>query len=345
MGMTVGLMYNLGKHDPPGPGEPPDANAEYDSEHTVMAIEAALASAGHQVLLVEGDEEAYAKLRERRPDFVFNICEGLRGASRESHVPAMLEMLGIPYTGSGILTMAVSLDKTAAKKLFVQQGVPTPAFREIAPGDPIDWSGFRFPLFVKPAWEGSSMGVSPNSRVENPADLMERVLYIHEAYRQPALVEEFISGREFTVGMVGNDQPVIFPIMEILYDQVPAEHGPIYSYQFKQTWGKDWSFYRCPAETDELLEAALKRTAVAAVRALGCVDVARVDIRLDEDGLPYVLEVNPLPGLAPEYSDLVRQAERAGWSYNELVTAILNAGLHRYQNRARGASTLADTAD
>lgn len=343
MGFTVGLMFNLGKYDPPGLGEPPDAHAELDSEETVNAIANALRTGGHSVLMIEGNEEAFNRLREAHPQIVFNICEGLRGASRESHVPAMLEMLGIPFTGAGVLGLAVSLDKAVAKKLLRFHGVPTPEFRSIAPGQVTDWSGLRFPLFVKPALEGSSKGITPASRVESPAELVERVQQVHRLYRQPALVEEFVGGREFTVGIVGNDPPRILPIMEICFDHVPDDHGPIYSYQFKQQWD-DWSYYRCPAEVEDLLGESLRQTALAAMRALGCVDVARVDLRMGADGVPYVLEVNPLPGLSPGFSDLARQAERAGWSYEYLVNAILEAGLIR-NGLLPGITGLADTAD
>lgn len=312
MGLTVGLMFNLGKNEPPEEGEPPDAHAELDSEQTVKAIAAALESVGHEVALIEGDEEAYLKLRQVRPDIVFNICEGLRGESRESHIPAMLEMLGIPYAGSGVLALALTLNKAAAKKMLLYHGVPTPPFCTIAPGEPISWDGLRFPLFVKPANEGSSMGITPDSKVNTPAELVDRVRYVHDMYHQPALVEEFVDGREFTVGMVGNANPTIFPVIEINYNIVPADHGNIYSYQFKKEWDAD-DYYLCPAPVDEATELLLKRTALAAFRALGCVDVGRVDIRLGSDGVPYVLEVNALPGLSPGFSDLCRQAGKGGY--------------------------------
>lgn len=344
MGLTVGLMFNLGKYDPLEEGEPPDAHAELDSEHTVKAIAAALASAGHQVVLIEGDEDAYPKLRELRPDMVFNICEGLQGESRESQIPAMLEMLGIPYTGSGVLALALSLDKVAAKKMLLYHGVPTPTFRTIDPGQPVEWEGLSFPLFVKPANEGSSMGIGPESKVNNPAELIDRVRYVHEMYRQAALVEEFVDGREFTVGLVGNENPTIFPIIEINYNLVPDEHGNIYSYQFKKEWDAD-EYYLCPAPIDEATELLLKKTALASFRALGCVDVARVDIRLGTDGVPYVLEVNALPGLSPGFSDLCRQAEKAGLTYEELVNSILEAALERHRVAESVRRRLAQSAD
>lgn len=336
MGLDVALMFNLGKYDPPQEGEPPDANAELDSERTVMAVAEALRAGGHRVTLIEGNLEAYPALRRSRTDMVFNICEGVQGESRESQVPAMLEMLGIPYTGSGPLALALSLDKPTAKKVFAYHGVASPRFRSFEPGEAVDTAGLRFPLFVKPAREGSSMGISPQSRVENPAELVERVHYIHRLYHQAALVEEFLVGREFTVGLVGNHDLTVFPVMEINYDPVPEYNGRIYDYQFKQEWD-DWRFFHCPAPISRELEAQLKETAVAAWRSLGCVDVGRVDLRLDADGVPNALEVNPLPGLSPGYSDLCRLADIEGMGYTALVNRIINAAIERYglSERAR----------
>ena len=336
MGLHVALMFNLGKYDPPQDGEPPDAHAELDSERTVMAVAEALRVGGHSVTLIEGNLDAYPALRRIRPDIVYNICEGVRGESRESQIPALLEMLGIPYTGSGPLALALSLDKPTAKKIFAYHNVATPRFRAFEPGEAIDTNGLRFPLFVKPAREGSSMGISPDSRVLNAAETTERVLYIHRAYHQAALVEEFLEGREFTVGLVGNQDPTVLPVMEVNYDPVPNYNGRIYDYQFKQEWD-DWKYFHCPAPIPPDLEARVVATAIAAWRVLGCVDVGRVDVRLDADGVPSALEVNPLPGLSPGYSDLCRQADVAGFGYTTLVNRILDAAIDRYglADRAR----------
>lgn len=328
MPLVVGLMYNLGKQEPPAEGEPPDAHAELDSEETVLAVATALAAAGHQVVWIEGNEQAFGRLREVRPDIVFNMCEGLRGESRESHIPAILDMLGIPYTGSGVLSLALALDKAAAKRAFAYHGVPTPRFRTIAPGQAADPGDLRFPLFVKPVREGSSMGIGPNSIVNTPAELADRVAALHRLYRQPALVEEYIQGREFTVGMVGNEPLHLFPMMEINFAPVPADHGHVYSRHFKVHWDAA-EFYLCPAPVAPELEQAIKAVAMAAFRALGCRDVGRVDIRLGADGVPYVLEVNPLPGLTPDFSDLCRSAAVGGVDYQALVNSILAAAIAR----------------
>lgn len=329
MALSVALMFNLGKNDPPKDDEPPDANAEFDSEKTVLAIAEALAQAGHRVLLIEANEDAYQQLRETRPDIVFNIAEGYRGSARESHVPAILEMLGIPYTGSNVLTLAVALDKPSAKKIWAFHGIPTPRFRVFEPGQLVTAKGLRFPLFVKPAREGSSKGVSPESKVHNLKELRERVAHVHRWYRQGALVEEFLEGREFTIGILGNQNAILLPIREVRYDVIPAEHGSVYSYHYKQVWDSDEFFY-CPAPVDEALAQRLRATALAAFRALDSYDVGRVDLRLDAAGVPHVLEINPLPGLAPGYSDLCKSAEAAGMSYYQLVNSILDAALERY---------------
>lgn len=329
MGLSVGLVYNLGKHDPPAEGEPPDVHAELDSEHTVLAVADALREGGHEVLFIEGDAGVCERLRATRPDIVFNMSEGIRGASREAHVPCILELLGIPYTGSGPLTMAVSLDKPAAKRAFAADGVPTPKSTVCRPGALPDRTGLKFPLFVKPAGEGSSMGIGPNSLVADEAALHRQVEYIHRFYQQPALIEEYIDGREFTIGLLGNgDELAILPIMEINFAPCPSEHGRIYSYQFKTQWDGD-EYYQCPAPLAEDQAALLADVAKRAFRCLDCRDVARVDVRLDQSGMPWVLEVNPLPGLVPGFSDLPREAAAAGMTYAALINAILNDAVAR----------------
>lgn len=329
MALTVGLLFNLGKCEPPKEDEPPDAHAELDGEQTVAAVAEALRWAGHEVVLIEGDQRVWERLRSQPLDIAFNMCEGLQGDSRESQIPALLEMLGIPYTGSNVLSLAVSLDKPMSKKLFTYHGVPTPRFRVVPPGKRADLRGLRFPLFVKPAHEGSSMGITPDSVCRDRGSLDEQVGRVHRLYRQEALVEEFVGGREFTVGIVGNEEPLILPIMEINFNLCPPEHGAVYSYHFKTEWDAD-DYYLCPAPVSEDLASQLRRTALDAFRALGCRDVGRVDIRLGRDGSPQVLEVNPLPGLTPAFSDLPRVALAAGIRYEELVNLILEAALNRY---------------
>lgn len=325
---TVGLMYNL-KGEPPDDGEPPDLGAELDSETTVMAVAEALRAGGHEVVLIEGNDVAYLRLLEKPVDIVFNMCEGLRGESRESHIPAILEMLGIPYTGSGVLTLALTLDKALTKKVLAYHGIPTAPFKVFDAGEPVDVTGLEFPLFVKPLHEGSSMGVGPSSIVSSVADLEREVSRLTRMYKQPALVEEFLPGREFTVGILGNANPLVLPVMEINFNRCPAEHGRVYSRQFKVEWYQD-EFYLCPAPIDDELRRTIEDLALRTYRVLGCRDMARIDVRLDRNGVPNVMEVNPLPGLTPGFSDFPRIAEKGGFTYVELVNTILWCALKRY---------------
>jgi D-alanine-D-alanine ligase len=324
---VVGVMYNL-KGAPPEEGEPPDLGAESDSESTVAAVALALRAYGHEVQLIEGNDTAYLKLLSNRLDIVFNMCEGLRGESRESHIPSMLEMLGIPYTGSGVLTLALTLDKPLTKKVLAYHGIPTPKFRVFGSAGDINVEGLEFPLFLKPAHEGSSMGVSSNSLCRDVGEVTAEAPKLIALYRQPVLVEEYLPGREFTVGILGNRNPIIFPIMEINFDAIPPDHARVYSRQFKTDWS-DEVYYMCPAPVSPELEAQLKDTALSTYRALDCRDLARVDLRLDRNGVPNVMEVNPLPGLAPGFSDYPRIAEKGGWSYTDLVNGILECALRR----------------
>ena len=342
MGLTVGLLYNLGKYDPPEEDEPPDIHAELDSEKTVLAIADALRWGGHEVIFIEADENAFSALRHAKIDIVFNIAEGLRGESRESHIPAILEMLGIPYTGSNVLSLAMSLDKPMAKRVFAYHRIPTPKFEVVEPGREPSRGNLRFPLFVKPAREGSSIGVSTSSVVTNAKQLRDQVSYIHRHYRQAALIEEFLEGREFTVGLIGNHDHHFFPIIEINFDACPQGRVPVYDYEFKRDWDAD-CYYILPAPLTQAENDRLCRLALAAFKAMNCYDVGRVDIRLDREGVPHVIEINPLPGLAPGFSDLPRMADADGMGYNRLINGILDAALERYgilvPAEARAAAT------
>ena len=199
-GWRVALLYNLKRNVPLNPSAPPDALAEYDSIETIQAIEDALWAGGHQVIPLEGDETLLDTLRQVAPDICFNICEGYQGDARESQVPALLEMLGIPYTGSKVLAHALSLDKAATKHIWHNVGLPTAPFQVFHRGDdPLDRQ-LAFPLFVKPVREGTGMGINGLSVVHNQAELREQARWVIQTYRQPALVESYLPGREFTVG-------------------------------------------------------------------------------------------------------------------------------------------------
>lgn len=347
--LHVAVLANLKKNAPKSPDMPNDYWADLDSEATVEAIADALRGRGYGVTCLEGDVTLFDRLREVRPDICFNICEGHFGDSREAHVPAILEMLRIPYTGSKVLTMALTLDKPMTKRILTYHGLPTPPFQVFERSDePLDPS-LTFPAFVKPSRQGTGMGISAQSIVHDEAELRAQVGRLLDAYREPVLVERFIAGRDVTVGIVGNLVPPVawrlpedesalriyrglrfLPPLEVELGVYTQEEGGVYTYRAKVELA-DQLGYICPAQLEPDLVEELNWLAAATFRVTGCLDVARVDFRLSqEDNQPYLLEINPLPGLAPGISDLVMEAEAAGISHAELVNMILDEALERY---------------
>ena len=325
--MRIGITYDLKADIPSRPDQPDDFQEEYDSPATIEAIASVLRGLGHQVDKLGDGRELLQRLLADPPDFVFNIAEGQGiGRSREARVPAVLEMLGIPYTGSDPLTLAVTLDKDIAKRLVASAGVT------VAKGVVVESSSvpesiaeLQFPVFIKPAWEGSSKGIRSKSLVERPDELSAVLAEMRQSYRQPVIIEEYIQGDELTVGIVGNDPPHVVGIMRVLPQQ-PTERF-IYSLEVKRDWERRVR-YECPAQLSANATEAVKQAALTAFRALGCRDVARIDFRLRGE-VPYFLEVNPLPGLNPGSGDLVLLSQRVGWSYPRLIESILLAAVGR----------------
>jgi D-alanine-D-alanine ligase len=274
------------------------------------------------------------------PEFVFNIAEGQGiGRSREARVPAVLEMLGIPYTGSDPLTLAVTLDKDCAKRLVQSAGVMVPRGVVVpASGSALPTADLQFPAIVKPAWEGSSKGIRGKSLVDRPADLPGVIESLQCDHRQPVLVEEYIEGDELTVGVIGNDPAQVLGIMRVVPRQ--ATERFIYSLEIKRDYER-LVRYECPAPLSPADTAAVERSALTAYQALGCRDISRIDFRL-RDGIPYFLEVNPLPGMNPHSGDLVIMGKHLGWTYEKLIATILHAALDRLA--AAGVSSVDEAA-
>ncbi len=343
--LRVAVVGNRKKSIQVEAGAPPDALAEYDVDETIDAIQDALRGLGHTAFFLEADETFLDAVRAARPDICFNIAEGLRGDSRESHVPAILEMLAVPYTGSKVLTHAISLDKAMTKQIWRDSGLPTASFQSFRHGaEPLS-PALTFPLFVKPAREGSGMGINANSIVHNEAELRAQVEWVINTYHQPALVERYLPGREFTVALIGNrylpGEPPrsafydaegfhVFPIEEI--DMSQAAIPPVYNTEAKKFAPENVGGpqFHCPADLPAALTAEIKRLTVQAFEALNALDVARVDFRLDEDGKPQLVEINTLPGLRPAFSDMCIIATAEGVSYETLIAEILNLALRRY---------------
>jgi D-alanine-D-alanine ligase len=349
MQLRIGFAFNQKPSggDEPSSEEPPseeppsseshDRFAEWDDAATIAAVEAALGRAG-EVIRLEADPDFPQKLRDSRPDIVFNIAEGLQGPNREAHVPAICEFYDIPYTASDPLALSLALDKGRAKDVFLARGVPTPAWSILSNGRQHDhvWEGGG-PWIVKPLFEGSSKGISERAFCTTPDAVTQRAAELAHEYHQPALVEEFLPGREFTVGILGNGAGArALPIVEICFDALPVGAAPVYGYEAKWLWDtpdRPLRIFECPARVDDRLRDAIGATALAAYHALGCRDWARVDVRLDATGLPHVLEVNPLPGILPDpaqNSCLPKAARAAGIEYDDLIVRVLDIALARY---------------
>jgi len=328
--VRIGFTYNMKRVDSRA-GD--DAEAEYDSPDTIAAISDAIASFGHAVVHMEATPDLPRLLAEADVDLVFNIAEGLIGRNREAQVPALCELLGIPYTGSDSATLAIALDKALAKKVFKQHEILTPEFQLFETGRERLNPGLKFPVIVKPNAEGSSKGIAGTSVFDEEAGMRLAVKALIEKYRQPALVEQYITGREFTVGLLGDRRPRVLPPMEIVFKD-KSKTRPVYDFQVKQEW-KQHVEYQCPANLTPSEARAIERAARETFDALDCRDFARIDIRMNAQGQIYVFEVNPLPGLTPDYSDLVLIAKAIGMDYRTLIGEILAGGLKRMRERKR----------
>lgn len=287
--------------------------------------------------MIEANEFAFEKFRETRPDIVFNVAECANGVSREAQIPAMLDMLRIPYTGSDPLTLTTCLDKSRAKEVLAYNGVPTSKFIYAESIDDINDFNLSFPVIMKPIAEGSSKGIFNSSFITDMATLKERLVEYIETYNQPFLIEEFLPGREFTVALLGNGNEVeVLPIVEINFNELPKELIPIYSYEAKwvvDTRDTPLNIFTCPALLDKSLEEKIKNAALRTFKVLRCKDWSRIDIRLDKNGEPNIIEINPLPGILPNPIDnscFPKAARAKGWNYEEMINRVLNAAIKRY---------------
>ncbi|MGB8952660.1 MAG: hypothetical protein WCC06_08340 [Candidatus Aminicenantales bacterium] len=314
---------------------PPDLFAECDSDETILAVQNALQEI-HEVIPIESDEKAFDRLKREKPDLVFNIAERLIGPNRESHIPTLCEILDIPYTGSDPLTLGICLDKSRAKEILSYYKIPNPPFWIVkSPSDvpqDIEW-----PVIVKPLYEGSSKGIRNNSVVRNQGDLYRRIQEVIFVYKQPVIMERFLNGREFTVGVLGNYPHLeILPIVEIDHSLLPDGAVPIYSYEAKWIWDRPeqpLEIFKCPASISLRLKRRIEKIVEKTCRVLRIRDWCRIDIRLDEKGKPHILEVNPLPGILPKPEDnscLPKAARTAGYSYSELILRVVDEARARY---------------
>lgn len=316
--------------------------AELDSEPTIQILRTALQAGGHDVFLLEADENAVEQLKAMQPELVFNYAEGVRGASREAHLPTLCELLAIPYTGSAPLCLSLCLDKARTKQLLEYYRLPTPAFQVFDSPDEVGELQLRFPLIVKLLHEGSSIGISDASVVDDRPALLAQMRALFEVFHQPLLVEEFIVGREFTVGVLGNRQLSAWPVVERIYETprgiATFSYDPEMLSYLEQLKGAEYvralpqagaDYYSiCPAPLCPELAAQAQTLAMQAFRALGCRDWCRIDFRMNSDEQFYILELNPIASLAPDHA-LAKSAYAAGLSYPEMINQILNLAWQR----------------
>jgi D-alanine--D-alanine ligase len=308
---------------------------EYDPPHTIELIKHGIEAAGHEYVFVEADENFAENIKKAKPDLVFNRAEGVRGDSRESHVPAILEMLGIPYVGSNVLTTAIGLNKAWTKKVLLYHGISTPNFfvcqtlkqaQEIIGG---------FPYILKPNEEGSSIGITEENLVHDKTQLHTKLKQMIGEYQQPILVEQFIEGREFSTGLLGRPEqdPEVLSILEIDFSKFPEVDG-VYGQRAK-TVLDSLDHYICPARIPEKLQKTLEQASVDIWYALEAKDFARIDFRMSREGKLFFLEINPLPGMDfdTEENDLSfypYMAMKSGYSYDTLIRRLLESACSRY---------------
>ncbi|MBA2688643.1 MAG: D-alanine--D-alanine ligase [Gemmatimonadaceae bacterium] len=324
--------------EPPSSAAPgSDEFAEWDAAETIDAVADALSELG-EVIRLEADESFPEKIRVSRPDIIFNIAEGRHGPNRESHVPAICEFFGIPYSGSDPFTLSLCLDKGRTKETLAFHGVPTAAFSIVHSMDELVAVGRRMPmpLFVKPVHEGSSKGITEKNFCRTTRELEAQVKFLLDTYDQPVLVEEYLPGDEFTCAVLGNGPDArVLPIVGMNFGELPEGAMPIYGYEAKWIWDrpeKPLNMFDCPARISDVLRQSIEELTLRAYNALGCRDWSRIDVRLDADGIPNVVEVNPLPGILPKPEDnscLPKAARAAGIDYNELIQSCLQHAARR----------------
>jgi len=330
--MRIGITYNLSTEVAASEGIPSDRADEFDSLETVRNIERGIIAAGHEPVRLGFGLDAIARLKRQPVDLVFNIAEGLYGRARESQMPAILDMMGIPYTFSDTLALSLALDKTITKQVLMQHGINTPAFWSV--DNPvqvetiIQTNALKYPLFVKPSREGSSMGINDNSRVTCDDELRNQVGALLAAYPGSSiLIEEFLPGREVTVGVIGNREPEVLGVMSFKL-LGGAEKDFFYTPEIKHHWEK-YIVPECPADLTADEFQKVRDLAVGVFKALHCRDCARIDMRFDANGEPSFIEINPLAGLSKGKSDIPVMAELMGLSYEDLIGHIIQAAVER----------------
>ncbi len=332
--MKVGITYDLQEYYLNHGMSEEDA-AEFDRPDTIEGIEKAVSNLGYETDRIGNIFELTQRLvNGDRWDMVFNIAEGVKGFAREAQIPALLDAYGIPYTFSDPMVLGLTLHKGMTKHVIRDIGVPTPDFMVINSLKDLEKCSMAFPVFAKPVAEGTGKGIGSDSKIKDSKGLLEACRWILETFKQPVILESFLPGREFTVGITGTGSKAVSTgVMEVLLQK--GADPDSYSYANKKHYETRVKYSL--ADDPEALKAA--ETALAAWRGLGCRDGGRIDLRSDENGIPMFLEVNPLAGLNPEISDLPILCGMSGISYQELIKRIMESALERINNTPSGKNT------
>jgi D-alanine-D-alanine ligase len=329
----IALVYNLKRKQNIDKGY--EDEAEFDSQATVDHLAGTISKLGGQVFPIEATKTLAEELKDARIDVVFNIAEGSRQRSREAQVPAICDLLGIEHTGSDATCLAITLDKAVTKKLLIQDGLLTPGYR-LYQGEKKIEPGLRFPVIAKPNYEGTSKGIHKNCVASTPEELERMARELWETFHTPILCEEYVEGREFTIGLLGASTLKTLGPLEIVFQSAAGKY-PVYSFEAKTAPVDNNPLFRvdCPVSLGKTLDRKIISMAKRAFRSVGCRDVARIDFRVNDKGEVYFLEINPLPGLSPGFSDLAILAERSGLGYTNLIRRILSPAIGRWRNAGR----------
>ena len=337
--LRIGVLYDYWwDEDEEHDGDPPRPRRK-TAEEDVQEVYEALRKAGHNpvYLRLDGTRESLIEIANSNTDLIFNLVESFAGDDGcDSNVAAYLELLGRKFTGAGSHGLYLAQDKALAKKIFAFHGIHTPYFATVYRGRTEHSHDIKFPVIVKPAREDGSIGIHFGAVCGSIKELMERIDYIHAEFDTPALIEEYIEGRELYVGVLGNDKPIAFPVVELDLSKLPEGTPKIAGAEVKweedtEAYQKTWPFF--PEDLEPEVVTRLQETAVAAFQALQLRDYGRIDFRLAKDGTMHVLEVNPNPYLLPS-AEYCMAAKKSGRPYTAIINEIADLALARYPNEA-----------
>jgi D-alanine-D-alanine ligase len=313
--------------------------AEFDSPKTIAAIAGAIKDLNYNIVPIEATKDLAEELQTHGINVVFNIAEGLADRGREAQVPAVCDLLGIEHTGSDATCMSITLDKALTKKIVAAEGIQCPrSILYTRPPRRLPKNGLKYPVIVKPNQEGTSKGIDSRSVVTSDEELLEKIEWLHEQFQAPILAEEYIVGREFTVGVLGNRSARIIGPMEIEFKPQPGLDHPVYTMDIKfeaDPLNNPMLNLVCPVELEPETTESIRKFARKVFDVLGCRDVARIDFRIDTNNVIQFFEINPLPGLTPGFSDLVIMAEKSGMAFQQLMKQILMPAIRRWRMHAR----------